>query len=222
MLRRLAVLFTTLLLAIELGRSVSLVHELLTRRVSTSARRVPGGDHRTHVFVHPTGSDPTSNAISSLLARVGDEMPPSQMEALQDSQLTYSEYERAFQLTIQCMRDEGMQVRGPVTENNGRYLTYSFTSSDSEADARCYREHLSYIHPVWVDSQIPTGAEAERVRTDYSACVREVGLLPPTDAALATLERFVGDSLRDPQWGNNRALDACIREYSNAIFSNDP
>ncbi len=149
-------------------------------------------------------------------------MPASQLSALRDLELTYDEYERAFHLAVQCMSDQGLEVRGPNSENNGRYLTYSFSSTDSEADSQCFEEHLSYVHRVWVESQIPTGAEADRVREEYADCVHSVGLDPPTDGDLAILERFVGESLRDPTWGNNAALDACIRQYSNAIFSNDP
>jgi hypothetical protein len=160
--------------------------------------------------------------IQTILDTAGASLTPSQREALEDLEVTFDEYERAYFLAVECMRAQGLYVDGPNSENNGRYLTYSFGGQDFDADAECRREYLGYIDPLWIDSQLPTGNEAEQIRDRYKECVIGVGLNPPDDVDLGSLDKFVAQSTMDARWGSNPALLSCIRQYSIAIFASDP
>lgn len=166
-------------------------------------------------------ASPMAEQIESLLERVGDDMPPSQQVVLEDLEITYDEYERANLLTIECLRDSGVDVRGPEVINNGRYLGYSFASPNADADAECRREHISYVEQIWVEAQVPTGAEEEQQRSLYEGCLVAAGMAPPQDVTFADLERFVAESLRAPGPWDDSAVDSCIRQYSRAIWSSD-
>lgn len=160
--------------------------------------------------------------IQSVLDTAGSSLTPSQREALEDLETTFSEYERAYLQTVECIRDQGLDVVGPYTENNGRYLSYGFGGADPNGDAACRREYLGYIDQLWIDGQVPTGREAERIRDEYEACIRDAGLIPQDDFALAQLDRFVAESSHRPEWISNPSLDACVRQFSIGIFAQDP
>ncbi len=151
--------------------------------------------------------------LAALLEAVSRSGSGFQREILADGKVSRSEYERAFDAAVSCMRQQGLEVAGPHPVMGDRYLLYTVRDapgSDS-IQATCDDEYLDFVRQVWTYQQTPTGEEADRIRVEYVRCLQAQGLDVPDDA---TLDEIDGVALDHPGSG----VDACVERYSTRIF----
>ncbi len=162
-----------------------------------------------------------SDAIARIIAESDGGASQFQQNVLADGEVSFAEYEQAIDAAIGCMRDQGSTVIGPTPIMDGRYINYCVQLAPGvDADIElCETEFLSFVLPVWSLQQVPSGDEAERVRDEYSACVREAGLDVPEGATLADIEDIVGEAV-GPNLSTEdlERLRGCIERYSNQVF----
>lgn len=127
-----------------------------------------------------------------------------QQQVFADGEVTFDEYERAVTAGIECMRDEGFDVEGPMRYPDG-YLVISpgfdphlqLTLRARGTDAgdgvdrfgpvneRCQAQWYYAIEQIWIEQNEPTQAEINAWLERAWDCAREKGLPlsnPPTEA----------------------------------------
>lgn len=117
-----------------------------------------------------------------------------------DGKVTFDEYERAFSAAIQCMRDEGFDVEGPLRYPDGyvpvmpgfdprlKLTLNAHVGEDAEdrfgeVNARCQAQWSYAVEWVFLHQFAPTEEEIQRWLERAWACAREHGLPvsdPPT------------------------------------------
>lgn len=121
---------------------------------------------------------------------------------------TYDDYARAVSATIACMRDKGLEVKGPVESGAGRFLRYGYgvrhhseeERARKEAEAEgiyraCYDAHEGRVVDDWIRASAGYPEDVERKTLELIDCLRDAGADLPIDptlqdvnAALATTD----------------------------------
>lgn len=117
-----------------------------------------------------------------------------------DGVVTFDEYERAFAAAIQCMRDEGFDVEGPLRYPDGfvavqpgfdprlKLTLVAHVEGDEndrfgEVNARCQAQWSYAVEWVFLHQFAPTEAEIQAWLERAWECARRLGLPlsdPPT------------------------------------------
>ncbi len=155
--------------------------------------------------------------VRAFLERLGDDLPEPQRAALGDGVIVFAEYEAAYERTVNCLREQGLKVEGPLLVNRGRFLGYAVAGGPGDAlsDAVCRREHLEYVDELWRIQALPTDAEMETIRREYAACLAAAGVAVEDSATLQEVDQVAGEALGT---GNTEQLMACVELYSLGIF----
>lgn len=144
------------------------------------------------VFDEPLPADPGPDVGGQAL----------QQEVFADGVVTFAEYERAMTAAIQCMRDEGFNVEGPLRYPEGGFAVeagvdprirlelFARDVPDDPDDRfgqvheRCVAQWSYAIEQVWFRQNRPTEEEIRAWLERAWACRREKGLSisnPPTE-----------------------------------------
>ncbi len=129
--------------------------------------------------------------------------PALQAAIFADGMVNHAEYERAFTAAIDCMRNEGFDVEGPLTYPDGALvispgmdptlrltlLAHNVPAAEdarwSEVNGRCLAQWSYAVERVYLDAFAPSEAEIAAWYERAWACMREQGIElsdPPTDA----------------------------------------
>lgn len=123
-----------------------------------------------------------------------------QDEIFADGQVTFDEYERAYTAAIQCMRDEGFEVQGPLRYPDGytvvepgwdpnHWLTSRARVADDptdrygEVNGRCQAQWSYAVETVYRRQFEPSEEEVQAWLQRAWDCARDNGLevsTPPT------------------------------------------
>ncbi len=142
------------------------------------------------VFDDPLPVDPGSDVGGRAL----------QEQIFADGQVSFDEYERAFAAAVQCMRDEGFDVEGPLHYPDGylvvepgwdprHWLTSRAHTGDDptdlygEVNARCQAQWSYAVGTVYRRQFQPSEAEVQAWLEQAWQCAREKSLqvsAPPT------------------------------------------
>ena len=120
-----------------------------------------------------------------------------------DGEVTFDEYERAFTAGVQCMRDAGFEVEGPLRYPDGALLiepgvdprnrlTLRALNTDrgdgidhfGPVNERCEAQWYYAVERLWDEQWEPTQAEIDAWLERAWTCAGEMGLplsSPPTD-----------------------------------------
>lgn len=124
-----------------------------------------------------------------------------QQELLADGEVTFDEYERAFTAGVECMRDEGFEVDGPLRFPDGgigvepgvdprhqlSLLAYGITSEEdqrwSDVNQRCQVQWYYMVERTYLEQFIPTEEETRAWLERAWDCAAASGMQltdPPT------------------------------------------
>ena len=106
-----------------------------------------------------------------------------QRELLSDGRLTYEEYERAVLATVQCVKDNGIEIAKEIHSAPGKRIAFEFvggTTEDERARASavyedCYREFEETVDLVWAEQNAPDEKTLELARDALAQCLRAGG-----------------------------------------------
>ena len=126
-----------------------------------------------------------------------------QKQMFSDGEVTFAEYEQAMTAGIQCMRDEGFQVEGPLRYPDGGYelevgydpthelnlLAYGISQADdarwSDVNQRCQAQWYEAVQGAYLAQFVVTGAELRAWLERAWTCAKEKGRElsnPPTES----------------------------------------
>jgi hypothetical protein len=133
--------------------------------------------------------------------------------------VTFSEYEAATLATIECLREQGVEVSG-ATPSAGNRLTFEFFTGDAPlAEVRasyqeCYEEFAIEVDRAWADANRRTEEELQMARRALADCLRDAGeevpenpttedfvTLQQTAASFGDCSQRVGDEYGIPNFG---------------------
>lgn len=138
-------------------------------------------------------------------------MSQFQQDVLQDNVLTFAEYEGAVAATVQCLRNEGVDVTDPQYDGRQFTFVYGGTNDPDELDAadevygRCYSEYQDMVDVAWTVQSAPSEEEVQTIRDEIGACLRRLGLAVPEHPSQAEIMDVVTN-------GGTQAF-SCMRTY---------
>ncbi len=155
----------------------------------------------------PSASDPASSTISSAAATWDaaaaedaeyaplDQVSDAQRAALADGAVTFEEYEAGVQLTLDCMRDAGIDVINDGVDDFGPFpmIYYSYaTTAPGLTEDQTYEISQGCIaeNSYYLEAEYQTGAAAQEaidayfaeVRDEFIACLEDQGQTVSPDA----------------------------------------
>lgn len=95
-------------------------------------------------------------------------------EILEDRYVTAAEYERGVLAAKTCMEEAGIAVEGPDPIYGDVVLSFTFDEArfdEARMDA-CVEEFLNAVEWVWIDQNLPTGAEREELKENLFLCLQ--------------------------------------------------
>ena len=158
----------------------------------------------------PIGSEGASVA-HSILESAEASQASSQLGALRDGFVTFTEYEAAVLRMVHCVEEAGGELDTSLEANQLQviYITFRFpagTAADTYVE--CYDAHLSYVAMVWETSRVPSEELLQAARNRFGQCLREFGfdLVDPvpdgavTDLMVEAMSAGDREDLKD--WGH--------------------
>jgi len=118
-----------------------------------------------------------------LVAQLKTQTTPEQEAAFVDDIVDQAEYEASANRTIQCLRDAGISVRGPVWD--GWRISFTFGGQLSEEELfrqrsiynDCYIKYQRDIDAAWAEQhrRVLTAAEVDAASAEMIQCLQREG-----------------------------------------------
>lgn len=140
------------------------------------------GDASSREAASPTADDAnvTTFGIAEPSAR--------QLVMISDGQVNFQEYEEAYLTYIQCIVDDGIELREqPHLDANGKYYEASFwLGSESELEANklivqtCQDRHLLSVLRLWDDANRPSESLLQQANQAVVDCLDKRSIKKPS------------------------------------------
>jgi hypothetical protein len=145
----------------------------------------------------------TQEFIAGAIADAGE----FQAEILADGKVDFAEYQRSILAVITCIKEEGLEVRGPpVLEPDGYTYIYFYgvpeggeaKLSDAQVNGKynsCYSRFGELVDSVWFAQNAPTMGDASpALKRRFLDCFSENGVDLPDDSNITDIYRAMSRS----------------------------